>query len=76
MDERDCGRSPELERVRELLFPGLSAEEGGARVDAALAGAADDERWQRIEELARRQELDAALLAEAIAALRNGPASA
>ena len=74
MDERDCGRSPELERVRELLFPDLSPEEGDARVDAALAGAADDERWQRIEELARRQELDAALLAEAIAALRNGPA--
>jgi alkylhydroperoxidase/carboxymuconolactone decarboxylase family protein YurZ len=48
------GRSPELDKVRELLFPGLSAEEGWARIDAAVAGAADDRRLEAIEALASR----------------------
>ena len=69
MDERDCGRSPELTRVREILFPDVPPDEGDARVDAALAGAADDERWGRIEALAEREQLDAALVREAIASL-------
>lgn len=34
-----------------MLFPNLPAEEGRARVEAALAGAADIETWKRIEEI-------------------------
>jgi hypothetical protein len=56
MDERGCGRSLELDLVRELLFPALSREEGEARVDAALVGARDEERWARIEALAEQDE--------------------
>jgi hypothetical protein len=50
-DER-CGRSPELDRVRQMLFPGLAPEEGWARIDAAFEGAADPERTEAIERLA------------------------
>jgi hypothetical protein len=59
------GRSPELDNVRELLFPGLPAEEGWARIDEAVAGAADDRRFEAIEALAARDMND-----DLIAALR------
>jgi hypothetical protein len=49
-DER--ARSPELEQVRQLLFPNLPPAEGWARIDAAIAGAADPERIDAIERLA------------------------
>jgi hypothetical protein len=52
MDEGQRGRSPELERVRQLLFPNLSPEDGWARIDAAIAGASDPERIDAIERLA------------------------
>jgi hypothetical protein len=52
MDEEERGRSPELERVRQLLFPNLSPEDGWARIDAAIAGASDPERIDAIERLA------------------------
>jgi len=35
-----------------MLFPGLPPEQGWARIDAAIAGAADDRRMEAIEELA------------------------
>jgi hypothetical protein len=43
------GRSPELDRVREMLFPNLPAEEGWARIERAIQDAADKERIDRIE---------------------------
>lgn len=58
------GRSKELDDVRKLLFPNLDAEDGWAKIDAAVEGAADDERFAAIEELANRdltQDLYAAL---------------
>jgi hypothetical protein len=57
--------SPTLEQVRELLFPNLSAEEGRARITAALASAADKQTQQRVERLAAEGDLVAELLAEA-----------
>src|SRR5919109_5102654 len=59
-DERR--RSPELELVRQMLFPKLPPEEGWRRLEAALEGARDDERSKRIEELAG-QDLSGDLLA-------------
>ena len=47
-----------------MLFPNLDADEGWAKIDAAVAGAADDERFKAIEELASRdlnEDLYAAL---------------
>lgn len=44
--------SPELDKVRQLLFPDLSVEEGWERVDAALEAAADPEKLDAIEEIA------------------------
>jgi hypothetical protein len=41
-----------LEQVRQLLFPNLSPAEGRARVQKAIAGAADTDRWRRIEQIA------------------------
>lgn len=55
-------RSDELDRVRRLLFPDLPADEGWARVEGAIAGAADEERAERIERIAS-EELDEDLLA-------------
>jgi hypothetical protein len=70
MDERDCGRSRDLERVRELLFPGLSEDEGWQRIDAAITGAGDEERWDAIEREAAEEQLDASLLEQLKNALR------
>lgn len=50
-------QSSDLEQVRPLLIPQLSPEEGRRRIEAALAGAADDERAKRIEELAEDPDL-------------------
>ena len=47
-------RSPELEEVRRLLFPRLSAEDGWAKIDRAFRGAADPRKREAIELLARR----------------------
>ena len=59
-------RTPELDQVRRLLFPGLPPEEGWARIEGALAGAKDEERIDAIEELAGRD-----LTADLVAALRR-----
>ena len=56
MDERDRGRSRELDVVRELLFPHLSADEGWERIEAADAGQRDEERWNRIERFAQLED--------------------
>ena len=50
-------QSEDLERLRLLLFPRLSREEGQRRIDAALEGAADSERAERIEALAADPDL-------------------
>ena len=50
-------QSAELERLRMMLFPLLSPEEGRRRIDAALEGAADGDRAQRIEALANDPDL-------------------
>lgn len=44
--------SAELDKVRQLLFPDLSVEEGWARIDAALTAAADPNKLDAIEEIA------------------------
>jgi hypothetical protein len=44
--------SPELDKVRQLLFPDLSVEEGWQRIDAALDAAADPKRLDAIDEIA------------------------
>jgi hypothetical protein len=46
------GRSPDLDHVRQMLFPDLPAEEGWARIDEAISGASDPVRWAAIEHLA------------------------
>jgi len=38
--------------VRQLLFPDIPAAEGRERVQNAIAGAADTDRWERIERIA------------------------
>jgi hypothetical protein len=50
-------QSGDLERLRLLLFPRLSREEGQRRIAAALEGAADAERAERIEALAADPDL-------------------
>lgn len=45
-----------------MLFPHLSRDEGWRRIDAAFAGAADDERFERIERLSSAPDLDEELL--------------
>lgn len=62
MSKRDTGHSGELDEVRRMLFPKLSPEEGWARIDRAIRGAADDEHWAAIEETAKQQDLSADLL--------------
>ncbi len=52
MGEADSNRSPELDRVRQMLFPQLPEEEGWAKIDAAISGAADSQRIAAIERLA------------------------
>jgi hypothetical protein len=49
--------SNDLERLRLLLFPRLSREEGRRRIALALDGAGDAERAARIEALAEDPDL-------------------
>jgi len=49
MNGDEGGRSPELDQVRQMLFGDLPVEEGWALVDAAVSGARDADRWERIE---------------------------
>jgi len=49
--------SDDLERLRLLLFPRLTREEGQRRIAAALEGADDAERAARIEALAEDPDL-------------------
>jgi len=49
MASGQSGRSPELDKVREMLFPNLEAEEGWARIENALNDAVEKERIDRIE---------------------------
>jgi hypothetical protein len=57
MGEQDSSRSPELDKVRRILFPFLSTEEGWANIDRAIRGSADAQRWAAIEEVAKRRPL-------------------
>ena len=52
MSDFEPDRSPELDRVRQMLFPQLPPQEGWARIDAAFSGAADPQRTAAIERLA------------------------
>jgi hypothetical protein len=72
--EDEGARSPELEQVRQLLFPDLPPAEGWARIDAAIAGAADPERIDAIERLAET-DLSGDLMA-VLARLREGGSGA
>ena len=65
-DEEEVGRSPELDRVRKLLFPDLPAEEGWERIEAAFKGAHDPVRVEAIE-----QRAEAELTADLLAILRR-----
>lgn len=62
MADDDLDRSPELDQARRLLFPELPAEEGWARIDAALAGASDERRVEAIERATRSRDLSQHLL--------------
>jgi hypothetical protein len=62
MGEQSSGRSDDLDRVRQMLFPTLGSEEGWAEIERALEGAADNARWAAIEEAAKQQDLGAGLL--------------
>ena len=52
MSDSEPDRSPELDRVRQMLFPQLPPNEGWAKMDAAFSGAADPKRTAAIERLA------------------------
>jgi hypothetical protein len=69
MRHEEGGHSDDLERLRLLLFPRLSREEGQRRIDAALEGAADADRAERIEALAA----DPALMDELLRRLPRDP---
>jgi hypothetical protein len=71
MRHEDGERSDELERLRLMLFPRLSREEGQRRIDAALEGATDADRAERIEALAA----DPALMDELLRRLPRDPGS-
>lgn len=45
-----------------MLFPRLAPEDGWRRIDVAFDRAADAERLDRIERLARRPDLDEELM--------------
>ena len=44
MKDDHPSRSDELDHVRRMLFPDLPPDEGWARIDAAVAGAASEQR--------------------------------
>ncbi len=62
MRAQESERSPDLEQLRLMLFPHLSAEDGWRRIETALERAADHERSRRIEQLARDPDLAEELL--------------
>jgi hypothetical protein len=64
-------RSDELDQVRRLLFPELPAEEGWARIDAAIAGAAAEPHGPTDEPPGGAPELPAELLEQLREALRD-----
>ncbi len=70
MSERERGRSPELDQVRQMLFPKLPAAEGWARIEEAISGASDPERWEAIERLATERVATADLSGDLLARLR------
>jgi hypothetical protein len=47
-----------------MLFPKLSPEEAWARIDAAVRGQSDPERWAAIERIVAEEGLDGELLGE------------
>ena len=57
MGHEDDTQFEDREQLRLLLFPRLSPDEGRRRIDEALEGATDDERAERIEELAKDPDL-------------------
>jgi hypothetical protein len=50
-----------------MLFPDLPADQGRARIEAAIAGAADAEAWERIERIAAEPDM----LGDLVTALRR-----
>ena len=46
-------RSPELDEVRRLLFPGLSEDDGWAKIERAFERAADPRKQEAIEAYAQ-----------------------
>jgi hypothetical protein len=71
MSTGEHGRSPELDQLRQMLFPELPPEEGWAQVEAAISGASDAERWNRIEQLVAEQQVADDLNADLLAVLRQ-----
>jgi hypothetical protein len=57
MRHEEDEQSDDLERLRLLLFPRLSRDEGQRRIAAALEGAGDADRAERIEALAADPDL-------------------
>ena len=49
MEDAEPRRTPELDQVRQMLFPRLSPEEGWARIDKVFERAEDPERIEAIE---------------------------
>ena len=72
MAHEENRQSGELEQLRVMLFPRLSPEEGRRRIDAALDGAGDSERAQRIEELANDPDLLDEVFARLLRRRENG----
>ena len=62
-------RTPEMDKVRQLLFPELPEEEGSSRIDLAMQQAADPERLDRIDAIAREDVNEA--LKDAIREVRE-----
>ena len=54
--EHAADRSPELDEVRRLLFPGLAPADGWAKIDWAIRRAADPDKQAAIEAFAEYEE--------------------
>jgi hypothetical protein len=65
--------STALEQARQLLFPDLPPAEGRALVQKAIAGAADADRWRRIEQIATDEPEIVRDLIEALRAAKDAP---
>jgi hypothetical protein len=53
MADAEPRRTPELDQVRQMLFPRLSPEDGWARIDRAFERGTDPERIEAVERLVR-----------------------